>query len=36
MGDACRQQGRALLQKLWVGVHEQLSRGATADQVFAP
>ena len=36
MGDACRQQGRALLQKLWVGVHEQLSHGATADQVFAP
>jgi len=25
MGDACRQQGRALLQKLWVFVHEQLS-----------
>jgi hypothetical protein len=35
-GDACRQQGRALLQKLLVVVHEQLSHGATADQVFAP
>jgi DDE superfamily endonuclease len=35
IGDACRQQGRALLQKLLVFVHDQLSRGATADQVFA-
>jgi hypothetical protein len=35
IGDACRQQGRALLQKLLVVVHEQLSHGATADQVFA-
>jgi hypothetical protein len=35
MGDACRQQGRALLQKLLVFVHEQLSHGTTADHVFA-
>ena len=32
IGDACRQQGRALLQKLLLFVHEQLSHGATADQ----
>jgi hypothetical protein len=35
LGDACRQQGRALLQKLLVFVHEQLSHGTTADHVFA-
>ena len=35
MGDACRQQGRAVLQKLLLFVHEQLSDGATADHVFA-
>jgi hypothetical protein len=35
IGDACRQQGRALLQKLVVFVHEQLSHGTTADHVFA-
>jgi hypothetical protein len=35
IGDACRQQGRALLQKLLVFVHDQLSQGATADYVFA-
>ncbi len=35
IGDACREQGRALLQKLLVFVHDQLSQGATADQVFA-
>ena len=35
MGDACRQQGRALIQKLWLFVHAQLSQGATADHVFA-
>jgi len=35
MGDACRQQGRALLQKLLVFVHDQLSQGGTVDQVFA-
>jgi DDE superfamily endonuclease len=34
IGDACRQQGRALLQKLLLFVHEQLSHGATADHVF--
>jgi hypothetical protein len=34
IGDACRQQGRALLQKLLVFVHDRLSDGATADQVF--
>jgi hypothetical protein len=35
IGDACRQQGRAVLQKLLLFVHEQLSTGATAAQVFA-
>src|SRR6266498_3543215 len=35
IGDACRQQGRALLQKLLLFVHEQLSQGATADHVFS-
>jgi DDE superfamily endonuclease len=35
MGDACRQQGRALLQRLLVFVHDQLSQGLTADHVFA-
>jgi hypothetical protein len=35
LGDACRQQGRALLQKLLVFVHEPLSHGTTADHVFA-
>jgi hypothetical protein len=35
IGDACRQQGRALLQKLRLFVHDQLSQGATADHVFA-
>jgi hypothetical protein len=35
MGDACRQQGRALLQRLLLFVHEQLSGGAAADHVFA-
>jgi hypothetical protein len=34
VGDACRQQGRALLQKLLLFVHDQLSQGATADHVF--
>jgi hypothetical protein len=34
MGDACRPQGRALLQKLLLFVHEPLSQGATADHVF--
>ena len=34
IGDACRQQGRALLQQLLVLVHDRLSQGATADQVF--
>jgi hypothetical protein len=34
MGEACRHQGRALLQQLLVFVHNQLSHGATADQVF--
>jgi len=33
MGDACRQQGRALLQQLLVFVHDRLSHGATADHV---
>ena len=35
IGDACRQQGRALSQKLWLFVHDQLSHGITADHVFA-
>jgi hypothetical protein len=35
IGDACRHQGRALLQKLLVFVHDQLSHGSKADQVFA-
>jgi Transposase DDE domain len=35
IGDACRHQGRALLQKLLLFVHDQLSHGSTADQVFA-
>jgi len=35
VADACRQQGRAVLQKLLLFVHEQLSGGATADHVFA-
>jgi DDE superfamily endonuclease len=35
MGDACRQQGRAWLQKLLGFVHEQLSHGTTADHVLA-
>jgi len=35
IGDACRQQGRALLQRLLLFVHEQLSRGVRVDQVFA-
>jgi hypothetical protein len=35
LGDACRQQGRALLQRLLLFVHDQLSQGALIDQVFA-
>jgi Transposase DDE domain len=35
IGDACRRQGRALIQKLLLFVHDQLSHGATADHVFA-
>jgi hypothetical protein len=35
IGDACRHQGRALLQKLLLFVHDQLSQGFKADQVFA-
>jgi len=35
IGDACRQQGRALIQKLLLFVHDQLSHGTTADHVFA-
>ena len=34
MGDAWRQQGRALLQRLLIFVHEQLSHGARVDHVF--
>ena len=35
IGDACRQQGRALLQKLLIFAHDQLSGGVTADHLFA-
>ena len=35
IGDACRQQGRALLQRLLLFVHDQLSHGTRVDQVFA-
>jgi DDE superfamily endonuclease len=35
IGDACRHQSRALIQKLLLFVHDQLSHGATADHVFA-
>jgi hypothetical protein len=34
LGDACRQQGRALLQRLLVSVHDQLSHDATVDHLF--
>jgi len=34
IGDACRQQARALLQQLLVFVHNQLSHGATIEHVF--
>jgi hypothetical protein len=34
MGDACRHQGRAVLQQLLLFVHDQLSHGATIDHVF--
>ncbi len=35
MGDACRHQGRALLQRLLVFVHDQLSHGTPADYGIA-
>jgi hypothetical protein len=35
IGDACRQQGRALLQKLLIFAHDQLSDGVKADHLFA-
>jgi hypothetical protein len=35
IGDACRQQGRAWLQRLLVFVHDQLSQGTSIDRVFA-
>jgi hypothetical protein len=34
IGDACRQQGRAVLQRLVRFVHDQLSHGTTVAQVF--
>ena len=34
-GDACRQQGRALIQTLLLFVHDPLSHGTTADHVCA-
>jgi hypothetical protein len=36
IGDACRQQGRAWLQKLLIFAHDQLSDGVTADHLVAP
>jgi hypothetical protein len=35
IGDACRQQGRALPQQLLVFVYDQLSQGAPIERVFA-
>ncbi|MGH8068010.1 MAG: IS701 family transposase [Candidatus Entotheonellia bacterium] len=35
IGDACRQQGRALIQNLLVFVHDRLSQSLTIDHVFA-
>jgi hypothetical protein len=35
IGDACRHQGRALLQQLLLFVHDQLSQGTSIDRVFA-
>ena len=35
IGDACRQQGRAVLQRLLAFVYDQLSQGATVDYLFA-
>jgi DDE superfamily endonuclease len=35
LGDACRQQGRAVRQQLLGFVHDQLSHGATVDHVLA-
>jgi hypothetical protein len=35
IGDACRQQGRAVLQRLLAFVHDQLSQRATVDYFFA-
>jgi hypothetical protein len=34
IGDACRHQGRALLQKLLLFVHERLSHGVPADHLL--
>jgi hypothetical protein len=34
IGDACRQQGRAVLQKLLIFAHDQLSCGVPADHLF--
>jgi hypothetical protein len=35
IGDACRHQGRMVLQKLVVVVHDQLSQGAPMAEVCA-
>jgi DDE superfamily endonuclease len=35
IGDACRQQARALLQQLLMFVHDRLSSGAPVDHIFA-
>jgi hypothetical protein len=35
IGDACRQQGRAMLQKLLLFVHDQLAHGVPVDHLFA-
>jgi hypothetical protein len=34
IGDACRQQGRALVQRLLMFVHDQLSHGTPVDHLF--
>ena len=36
MGEACRQQGRAVLQRLFMFVHERWSQGATVAHIVVP
>jgi hypothetical protein len=35
MGEACRQQGQALIEKLILYAHELLQQGRSAPEVFA-